>query len=248
MWLVLAQDGDVEAQWLAGELRAREERPVELIEAGTLVHECRWEHRIGTATTSSRLVVGDETVIDHDDVDGVVNRLIWLTADGFEGASPRDREYAAGELFALALSWLESLGSRVLNRPSGAGLSGAWRTPGQWRAVAQSAGLPVVPYDSADPDDVPGEDDQTVLVIDGRVLQARPGDLPAGYPELLAGMQRDCGLGMMEVRLDAGAAVRSVSFLPPLRQYGPPCVDAVLAALTRRRAPSLVDADLAGAR
>lgn len=240
MWLVLAQDGDVEARWLADQLRTRAERRVELVEAGELVHECRWEHRIGTGTTSSRLVVGKGMVIDSAEVDGVVNRLSWLSAQGFEGAPPADREYATGELFALGLSWLESLGSRVLNRPSGFSLSGAWRTPAQWRALARSAGLPVDPYDSDDPDDAPDESDRMVLVIDGQTI----GSPAAAYPERLAGLQRDSGLDMMEVLLAPGGAVRGVSFLPSLRRHGRPCVDAVLAALARRRTVP----ELAGAR
>jgi hypothetical protein len=238
MWLVLAQDGDVEARWLADQLRAEASRPVELIEAGELVHECRWEHRIGTELTSSRLVVGDAKVIGSGHVDGVVNRLIWLSADGFEGAPPGDREYASNELFALGLSWLESLGPRVLNRPAGAGLSGAWRTQAQWRALARSAGLPIVPYDSDLAEDAPGEAEQTVLVIDGQVL----GSEEVRHRERLVRLQRDSGLDMMEVCLDAEAAVRGVSFLPSLRRYGQPCAGAVLAALTRRGVMSPVGA------
>ena len=234
MWLVLAQDGDVEARWLARQLRAKASHKVELIEAGELVHECRWEHRIGTGLTSSRLVVGDETVIGSRDVTAVVNRLIWLAADGFEGAPPRDREYASNELFALGLSWLESLGPRVLNRPAGAGLSGPWRTQAQWRALARSVGLPIAPYDSGLVEDPPGEAGRTVLVIDGEVL----GSQDVQYRDRLISLQRDSGLDMMEVCLDIDGTLRGVSFLPPLRQYGQDCVRAVLAALTRHAAVS----------
>lgn len=229
MWLILAQDGDVEARWLAGRLRDRGKRRVELIEASELVHVCRWEHRIGTLTTSSRLVVGDREAIDCGELDGVLNRLSWLSAEGFEGASPADREYATSELFALGMSWLESMGPRVLNRPAAFSLSGAWRTPAQWRALARSAGLPAEPYDSDHPG-TPGEDGQTVLVVDGQVI----GSVAAAYAERLAGLQRDSGLDMVEVRLDPAGAVRGVSFLPPLRRYGQACVRAVLAALPRR--------------
>jgi hypothetical protein len=244
MWLILAQDGDVEARWLADRLRVKAKRRVELIEAGELVHECRWEHRIGTGTTLSRLVVGDGTVIDAGDVDGAVNRLTWLSAEGFEGAPPADREYATGELFALAMSWLESLGPRVLNRPAGFTLSGAWRAPGQWRALARSAGLPIVPYDSDHPDDAPGEADQTFLVIDGQVIGS-PG---AAHQDRLVDLRRRCGLDIMEVRLDARAAIRGVSFLPQLRPYGQACVGAILAALARREQRQPAVPDLVGAR
>jgi hypothetical protein len=243
MWLILAQDDDVEARWLADRMRVHAKRRVELIEAGELVHECRWEHRIGTGTTMSRLVVGDWTVIDSGDVTGVVNRLTWLSAEGFEGASPADREYATGELFALAMSWLGSLGPCVLNPPAGFSLSGAWRNAGQWRALARSLGLPVAPYDSDQPDDVPGEDDQTVIVIDGQVI-GRP---VFPHRERLVDLQRACGLDIMEVSLDARAAISGVSFLPPLRRYGRVCAGAIMNALARREQRKRAVPDLAGA-
>jgi hypothetical protein len=229
MWLILAQDGDVEARWLADQLRTETTGHVQLIEAGELVHECRWEHRIGTTVTSSLLITGDGTVIDSGDVDGVVNRLIWLSAEGYEGAPPGDREYASNELFALGLSWLESLGPRVLNRPAGAGLSGPWRTQGHWHALARAAGLPIVPYDSDRDDDVPDQTQPKVLVIGGQVI----GPMAVQRAGQLAAFQRGSGLDMLEVCLDAHGAMHGVSFLPALRQYGQACVQAVLAALTR---------------
>ena len=148
MWLVLCQDGDVEAEWLAKALRARTDRAVELVEAGALVHECRWEHRVGAAGVSTRLLVGGTTV-DSDRVAAVLNRLSWLGTDGYVAASARDREYAAGEFYALALSWLQGLGPHVINRPTGVGLAGTWRAPAQWCVLARSVGLPIVPYETA---------------------------------------------------------------------------------------------------
>ncbi|HZR48012.1 MAG TPA: hypothetical protein VFB06_00690 [Streptosporangiaceae bacterium] len=230
MWLIVAQDGDADARWLAGRLRARANRRVELIEAGELVHDCRWEHRIGTTVTASRLALGSGTVIDCGEVDGVLNRLSWLTAEGFEGAPRRDRDYASSELFALGMSWLESMGPRVLNQPAGFSLDGSWRTSAHWRALASSVGLPVVPYDSDHPDDGPHEAGRTVLVVDGRVI----GSPATPHDDRLVALQRACGLDIVEVCFGPGGAVSGVSFLPALRRYGQACVRAVLAALPRR--------------
>ena len=72
------------------------------ITASTLVHDCRWEHRISSSGASSRLVLGDGTVLDSTTVDGVVNRLCWLGAESFTGASARDRAYASAEFYAWA--------------------------------------------------------------------------------------------------------------------------------------------------
>ena len=55
---------------------------------------------------------------------------------------------------------------------------------GEWRALARSVGLPMVPYDSDHLDDVPYEADQTVLLIEGRVSIPGSGD---GRPARPAG-------------------------------------------------------------
>jgi hypothetical protein len=238
MWLVLGQDGDPEAGWIADGLRARADRQVELIPASTLVHGCRWEHRIGGRGTSSRLLLHDNTVVDSATVHGVVNRLCWLGSEGYTGASPADREYANVELYALGLSWLESLGPRVLNRPDGTGLAGPWRSTGQWRALARSVGLPIVPHHSEEPEMAPGDDsDRVVLVIDGQVID------PGGTPELMPGqrdglceLQRVSGLDLLETHLAVAeeTALRSVSFLPSMSRFGEFGLDALHQALTRR--------------
>ena len=243
MWLVLAQDNDVEARWVAAGLRARTTRPVALVTAATLVHDCRWEHRVGAAGASSRLVLGDGTVLDPTTVDGVVNRLCWLGADGFAGASARDREYATGELNALGLSWLTSLGGRVVNRPAGNGLAGSWRRMAEWRGLARGVGLPAVPYDSDQPEMATGGTDRVVLVLDGEVIEGGgpaapgPGLTPADRGALVA-LQRASGLDLLDVHLGAGErlALRSASFLPAMSRFGDAGLDALQRALTRRGA------------
>jgi hypothetical protein len=245
-WLVLCQDHDIEAGWIADGLRSRAGRPVERITAGALVHDCRWEHRVSATDTSSRLVVGDGTVVDSAEVDGVLNRICWMGAEGFGGASDRDAEYAGSELFALGLSWLASLGPKVLNRPTGLGLAGGWRTEGQWRSLARSVGLPILAYERGgtepDPPAVPGDDgDGAVLVLDGLVLE-EAGVATTGVTSPLwsglAELQRASGRDLIEVHLAVGdgIAVRSVSYLPSLRRFGDAALDAVHEALDRRSA------------
>jgi hypothetical protein len=244
MWLVLGQDWDVDAEWAAIGLRARADRPVERITASTLIHDCRWEHRVSSTDASSRLLLGDGTVVDSAEVDGVLNRLSWLGAEGFGGASECDAEYAGAELYALGLSWLESFGPKVLNRPTGSGMAGAWRTEGQWRQLARSVGLPVVAYerDGTEPamPAVPGDDgDRPVLVVDGVVLDeavAPSPDVVAPVRSGLVALQRASGRDLIEVRLAVGdgVAIRSVSYLPPLRRYGDAALDALHVVLIRR--------------
>jgi hypothetical protein len=248
MWLVLGQDGDVEASWVADGLGARADRPVRLVTASALVHDCRWEHRVGAAGASSRLVLGEGTVLDAATVDGVVNRLCWLGAEGYVGASERDREYATGELFALGLSWLESLGGRVVNRPTGSGLAGAWRRAAEWRSLARAVGLAVVPYESDEPEVAIDDADRVVLVLDGEVLDA-PGRgtgidpapaLAPGDRDALAALAGAAGQDLIDARLVSGPdpggrwALRTASFLPPMSLFGDAGLDALHKALMTR--------------
>ena len=247
MWLVLAQDNDLDAPWIAAGLRDRDDRPVAVVTGSTLVHDCRWEHRVsprGATAASSRLVLGDGTVLDATTVDAVVNRLGWLGAEGYAGASARDREYATGELFALGLSWLESLGGRVVNRPAPTGLSGGWRQTAEWRSLARSVGLPALPFDSDEPEAMADPDDDLVLVVDGQVVAtvALAGDgLPAVAPRVAEGLgalAAAAGADTLEVRLAAGPdgtpAVRWASFQPTLRLHGEAGLDALHKALVAR--------------
>lgn len=246
MWCVLAQDRDVEAEWVAEALRARADRPVLLVTASTLVHDCRWELRVGADGARARVEIADGTALDLSTLDAVVNRLCWLGAEGFLGASAADRDYASGERYALGLAWLESLGSRVVNRPTGSGLCGPYRSAAAWRTLARSAGLPTAPYASDEPVVAFGEADRPVLVLDGRVIDALGGDdaeLPAELQQKLIIVQELSGLDLVEVRLvpapevPEGWAVRDVALLATMSAFGGNGIDALSDAL-RARSPS----------
>jgi hypothetical protein len=248
-WLVLGQHDDIEARWVADGLRARADQPVRLVTDATLVHDCRWELRVGADAgpggASARLSLGDGTVLDPTTVDGVVNRLCWLGAEAFAGASDHDREYATAELYALGLGWLESLGGRVVNRPAGSGLAGPSRRTAEWRSLARTVGLPFVPYDSDDP---PSEappfgdvDGVFVLVVDGDVVEAAGEGLSPAVRDGRAALQRASGLDLLEAHLvarddgDGALALSSVSFLPALSRFGDVGLDALHKALITRR-------------
>jgi hypothetical protein len=255
-WLVAGQHNDIEARWVADGLRARTDQPVKWVTDAALVHDCRWELRVGADGATSRLRLGDGTVLDPSTVDGVVNRLCWLGAEAFTGASADDREYATAELFALGLGWLESLGGRVVNRPAGTGLAGPARRTAEWRSLARTVRLPVEPYDSDDPpSEVPPYGDAagvvSVLVVDGDVIRApgAPGDdLPLAVRDGLVALQRVSGLDLLEAHLvdraaistaaradDDGFALRSVSFLATMSRFGDAGLDALHKALIARR-------------
>jgi hypothetical protein len=170
MWLIVSQDGDGDAAALAAQLRQHGLTPVELVVASQLVHRATWEHRVGVWGSRTRLTLSDGRVIDSGDVYAVLNRLYWVSADGFLGASDADREYAGGEFYALVQSWLAAFGARVVNRPAGLGLAGSWRTPVQWRALARTVGLAPHPFPDSGDDDGAAGSARRVLVVDGAVI------------------------------------------------------------------------------
>jgi hypothetical protein len=164
-------------------------------------------------------------------VDGVLNRLLWITADGFTGASDADREYAGGELHALVESWLEGFGARAVNRPVGLGLSGPWRTPDQWRALARVAGLEIRPF--PEPSEEPVEL-TPVFVLDGEVVEdgGAPPDVRAGALRLAAELDHD----LIELRFDGAWRFADATLLPALLYGGEARVHAVARALRARAA------------
>ena len=231
MWLVTCQDADGDAVALAGRLRELGLEPLELVLATELVHGARWEHRVGGWGSRSRLRLADGREIDSDDVRGVLNRLLWITADGFLGASDADREYAGGELHALVQSWLEGFGARAVNRPEGLGLCGPWRTPDQWRALAREAGLAIRPFPE------PSEEPlalAAVLVLDGEIVEdgGAPAPVRAGALRLAAAHDHD----LVELRFDADWGFADATLMPALVYGGRQRVHAVARALRARAA------------
>ena len=231
MWLVTCQDSDRDAVLLAGQLRAAGLEPLELVLATELVHGARWEHRVGSWGSRTQLRLADGREIDSDDVRGVLNRLLWITADGFLGAPDSDREYAGGELHALVQSWLEGFGSRAVNRPAGLGLCGPWRTPDQWRALARTAGLEIRAF--------PEPSDQVlefapVLVVDGEIVE--DGGAPAQLREGTLRLAAQLGHDLIELRFDENWRFADATLMPALLNCGEARVNAVARALRARAA------------
>jgi hypothetical protein len=231
MWLVACQDGDGDAVLLAARLRELGLEPLELVRATELVHGARWEHRVGGWGSRTRLWLADGREIDSDDVCGVLNRLLWITADGFVGASATNREYAGRELHALVQSWLESFGTRAINRPAGIGLSGPWRTPDQWRALAREAGLEIRAFPE------PSEEVlqlTLVLVIDGTIVEA--GGAPAHVREGALRLDAELDEDLIEMRFDEDWKFADATLMPAMVYGGEQRVHAVARALRARAA------------
>ena len=233
MWLVACQDGDADAISTGDGLRALGLTPLEVVTSSDLVHGACWEHRVDTRGARTRLRLADGRVIDSRDVQGVLNRLLWVSAEGHRGASETDREYAGGELYALVQSWLHAFGPRAVNRPTGSALAGAWRTPCQWRAAAREARLAIRPY----PDDATAPPAvRRVLVVDGRAIDEGDHGVPDDVLRGCERLTRIVGLDIVEARFDEDLAFADASLLPALASPDEGRVAAVAQALRARAA------------
>lgn len=104
-----------------------------------------WTHRIGVTGTATSIRFPDGTTMAEFAPTLVFNRLEFIPTLLFTGMAEADRHYARAEFYALLLSWLASLGDRVLNRPSPYALCGPGFHSWQWLAVAANAGLSPYP-------------------------------------------------------------------------------------------------------
>lgn len=240
MWVVVCQDGDPDADWIGEKLRERGLEPLEVVTSSILAHQATWEHRIGADGVRTVLRLENGEVIDSAAVRGVLNRLVRVSAAGYQGASEQDREYAGMELHALALSWLAGLGHRAMNRAAPVGLAGAWRPVSHWRWLAHAAGLATAGYHSSDGTDTHPARGlagvRALLVVDGQAVTSDRGD---GLPEvdaasLAAAFDLDMFEAVLRQRANGEWELLDVNPVPPLWTRGDAAAAAIAEALRRR--------------
>jgi hypothetical protein len=151
MFLVLCHDYDEAARWVSGELRAAGLGPLELVTDRELERAPVWNHRLGAEGIGLTIELDDGRVLRHDQVRGVLNRLIAAPGALIGLADPADRDYAAAEMAAFYMSWLAGL-ANVINRSTPQGICGSWRHSSEWAVLAARAGLAVPPYRQTDSD------------------------------------------------------------------------------------------------
>lgn len=142
--LVLAHAGDAGARGVAIDLEGKLGPGTVRVLRPELLALARWSHRVdarGQART--RLALPDGSTIDSAQLGVVLNRVRRLESVRFRRAGPRDRDYAAAELHAVATSWLAGLGPSAV--PSAR--EHPWLVPSlstvRWVAAAAHCGLPV---------------------------------------------------------------------------------------------------------
>ena len=101
-----------------------------------------WAHSIGGGGDGGAAVAGDR-VLAADKLDGVVVRIAAVPAGELGHVRAEDRAYAAAEMTAFLLAWLDACPCPVVNRPTPGCLNGPpWREA-QWAHAAAAVGLPV---------------------------------------------------------------------------------------------------------
>ena len=138
-------DDDVAAAVGAGLIHRVGPSRVRMVTMEELVLAPSWVHRVGDPSAGGgdcvRLPDGFE--LRGEGVAVVFNRLRYVYASNFAAAKKVDRDYAASEMHALALSWLDALPCALINRPSPQGLSGRQLSLVAWKLLAMQAGFSV---------------------------------------------------------------------------------------------------------
>lgn len=154
-FLILAHQGDETAIRVYARLRSRHPPDqVKLVSSEELVYAPHWSHRLGASPAATEITLADGTALTSGDLGVVFNRLRYVHMPHFELANQADRDFAVMEMYALWLSWLESLPCPVVNPASARGLGGQERSQVEWLSLASQAGLPAQGYAySSDPRD-----------------------------------------------------------------------------------------------
>ena len=179
--LVLGHSLDPSANAVAAALQQRGGWQVHRLDLAALT-AARWTQRLSAA---GRVV----TMISHGGVDigtphVIFNRLEPLTNLAFRGWSAADRAYGQAEWLALLISWLNSLGDRVIGAPDGSNLNGPPDRAWPWLAAAAAAGLP--PHHGGATSSIrafppPRSAQERPELMPAVVDAALPGDRPAGH-------------------------------------------------------------------
>jgi len=190
-----------------------------VVVSGDDLAAARWSHRVGAdGRTHTRLLFpGAAVTLTDDDIAAVLFRSqAWLVPPGLRTAPEEDVSYAWAELNALFVSWLASLGPKVLNALEGGSPWGPAWSPARWRQVAADVGLPVSDADVH----------RRVLVAGAHVIGAASTSEARACRELadLAGCRH------LEVSFTARGEVSDVSPVPALAE--PAHVAATTALLT----------------
>jgi hypothetical protein len=237
--LVLCEDFDPAAAWAADRLRRRG-LDANVVYGTDLAAAPQVEHRVGRAGATIEIMLACGRRLSSRTIGGVLNRLSFLPSAWLNRIGGPDRDYAVQEMYALYLSWLNSLPGPLLNPPAPQGLCGNWRHPSAWAALAGRAGLPVARYRQSSEDDPAALWPAAAAVAPATLFVV--GERVVGQPAALEHLDEPCR------RLALAANVRllgidfapsangwhfvGASVMPDLIRGGEPLADALAQALS----------------
>jgi hypothetical protein len=140
--VILAHPDDDAALWLDEALRRLAVADVEFVTVEQLVFSRRIVYRMADTGDTGAVHLADGRVVRPEAIGGLVNRVRHLPTQHFASAAPGDREYAAAELSAFMLAWLNGVAGRVINPPKPLSLDGSAFEPTTLVHLAAMAGLP----------------------------------------------------------------------------------------------------------
>jgi hypothetical protein len=236
MLVVVAHDRDAAARSLVERWRAAGEDaavlgPADLSRRG-------WRFDVGGDGGTS---VIDGRLVETRALQGVIVRLVAVTAGELPAIHPEDRVYAAAEMHAFLLAWLDALPCPVLNRPLPVNLSGvpsgteAWNVRARRLGIAARACRRVVNLGLSSPTPVPGPRPVSVDVVGSRAFTGparREAEAHDPFAAAAIALAAEAGVELLRCLFDAASPE-----VPVLLDAGP-WVDlaspAVADALTER--------------
>lgn len=231
--LVLCEDFDHAAAWAAQGLRRRGVE-VDIVCGTDLAAAPQLEHRVGRAGATIEIALASGRRLSSRTVGGVLNRLSFLPSAWMQRIGGPDRDYAVQEMYALYVSWLNSLPGPLFNPPAPQGLCGNWRHPSAWAALAGRAGLPVACYrqtSDVDPTTLwpmPTTAPATLLVVGERVVGQAAG--LRHLDDACRRLARAANVRLLGIDFAPGAQgwrFAGASVMPDLTRGGEPLVDAL---------------------
>jgi hypothetical protein len=215
---------------------------VDIVTAPVLEAALTWRHGIsadGAAGVAIQLADGRR--ISSDEPAGVLNRISHVPRSRVDRVGGADSDYAAMEMNALFLSWLEALPGPLVNPPTPQGLCGRWRHPSEWAVLAARVGLGAAPYrqsHDSDPDSawlVPPRPGATTVFAVGDSAVAAP-HVPSHARDGCVRLARLAGEVLLGVDLIQGPAgiwqATGASPTPDLTRGGEPLIDALAHVLS----------------
>jgi hypothetical protein len=204
------------------------------------LHARAWQLDLGRGGIATAAIGPDLPVTS------VLSRLGGISPAELRRVQPEDRDYAAAELTAFLLAWLDACACPVLNRPGPGSLNGPGWRPEQWIAAAARAGLavravhrhiefmgapqpaPVDPMNSLGMNSIDPVNSVSVTVVGQKWF----GAVPESTGRRLCELARATGTPLLEAVLagsDPESAVLAASAWPDIGK--PQVADAVAVAL-----------------